>query len=199
MTDTLTVSLSEKEEAFESARKWRTLLLLSLAELLGMAVWFSASSVVPALTSAWTLSDAGQAWLTMSVQIGFVVGAFGSALLNLADRIPSRRMFSASALLAGLATALIPLLAQSLGPALLLRFLTGAFLAGVYPVGMKIMATWTKTDRGLAIGLLVGALTLGSAFPHTSFLRGRRRLEAGPIPGSSAGCCWGIDRSAFHR
>ncbi len=166
MTDTLTVSLPEKEETLDSALKWRTLLLLSLAELLGMAVWFSASSVVPALTSAWTLSDAGQAWLTMSVQIGFVVGAFGSALLNLADRIPSRRMFSASALLAGLATAMIPLLAQSLGPALLLRFLTGAFLAGVYPVGMKIMATWTKTDRGLAIGLLVGALTLGSAFPH---------------------------------
>jgi MFS family permease len=166
MTDTLTVSKTEKEEIFESDRKWRTLLLLSLAELLGMAVWFSASSVVPALTSAWSLSDSGQAWLTMSVQIGFVVGAFGSTLLNLADRIPSHRMFSGSALLAGLTTALIPLLAQGLGLALLLRFLTGAFLAGVYPVGMKIMATWTKKDRGLAIGLLVGALTLGSAFPH---------------------------------
>jgi len=146
--------------------KWRTLLLLSLAELLGMAVWLSASAVVPALTTAWQLDDSGQAWLTLSVQIGFVVGAFGSALLNLADRIPSRRLFTISAWLAALATALIPLLANGLAVALPLRFLTGLFLAGVYPVGMKIMATWTKEDRGLGIGLLVGALTLGTAAPH---------------------------------
>lgn len=146
--------------------KWRTLLLLALAELLGMAVWFSASAVVPALTSAWNLSDAGKAWLTMSVQIGFVAGAFGSALLNLADRISSRTLFAASALLAAIATALIPLLANGLALAVPLRFLTGLLLAGVYPVGMKIMATWTKKDRGLGIGLLVGAVTLGSASPH---------------------------------
>lgn len=146
--------------------KWRTLSLLALAELLGMSVWFSASAVVPALTSAWALDDSGRAWLTMSVQIGFVVGAFGSAILNLADRLPTRSLFTASALLAALATALIPILAQALPLALWLRFLTGVFLAGVYPVGMKIMATWTKEDRGLGIGLLVGALTLGSAAPH---------------------------------
>jgi MFS family permease len=102
----------------------------------------------------------------MSVQIGFVVGAFSSAVLNLADRIPARPFFAVSTLLAGLATALIPLLATGLPLALSLRFLTGLFLAGVYPVGMKIMATWTKEDRGLGIGLLVGALTLGSAAPH---------------------------------
>jgi MFS family permease len=148
------------------AHKWRTLLLLALAELLGMAVWFSASAVVPALTEAWALTDNGRSWLTMSVQIGFVVGALSSAILNLADRIPARRFFTASALLAGLATALIPLAANGLFPALLLRFLTGVFLAGVYPVGMKIMTTWTKADRGLGIGLLVGALTVGSAAPH---------------------------------
>jgi MFS family permease len=148
------------------SHKWRTLLLLALAELLGMAVWFSASAVVPALTAAWDLDDSGRAWLTMSVQIGFVVGAFGSALLNLADRVPARRLFTASAVLAGLATALIPLAATGLPLALGLRFLTGLFLAGVYPVGMKIMATWTKADRGLGIGLLVGALTVGSASPH---------------------------------
>lgn len=146
--------------------KWRTLLLLSLAELLGMAVWFSASAVVPALTSAWHLDESGRAWLTMSVQIGFVIGAFGSAVLNLADRLPARWLFAAAALFAGLATALIPWLATGLDLALPLRFLTGLFLAGVYPVGMKIMATWTREDRGLGIGLLVGALTLGSAMPH---------------------------------
>ena len=146
--------------------KWRALFLLSLAELLVMAVWFSASAVIPALTAAWTLDESGQAWLTMSVQIGFVVGAFASAVLTLADRIPARWLFAASSLLAGLATALIPLLADGLTIAILLRFLTGIFLAGVYPVGMKLMTTWTKTDRGLAVGMLVGALTVGSASPH---------------------------------
>ena len=146
--------------------KWRTLWLLSLAELLGMAVWFSASAVVPALTDAWGLSAGGRAWLTMSVQVGFVVGALASAVFNLADRLPSCRLFAASAVAAGIATALIPLASTGLGLALVLRFLTGVFLAGVYPVGMKIMATWTREDRGLGIGLLVGALTVGSAAPH---------------------------------
>ena len=147
-------------------KKWRTLLILALAELLGMATWFSASAVVAALTNSWNLDDGGRAWLTMSVQLGFVVGAFGSAVLNLADRIPARLLFTLSALLAAGATALIPLAATGLALALPLRFLTGLFLAGVYPVGMKIVATWTKEDRGLGIGLLVGALTLGSAAPH---------------------------------
>lgn len=146
--------------------KWRVLLLLALAETLAMAVWFSASAVVPALTALWKLDAGGQAWLTMSVQIGFVVGAFGSALLNLADRIPGRWLFAGSAIAAGTATLLIPAVAGGLGAALFFRFLTGVCLAGVYPVGMKIMATWTKADRGLGIGLLVGALTLGSALPH---------------------------------
>src|SRR5436190_9106409 len=84
----------------ELADKWRTLLLLALAELLGMSVWFSASAVVPALTAAWKLDESGRAWLTMSVQGGFVVGAFGSALLNLADRASARWLFAVSALLA---------------------------------------------------------------------------------------------------
>jgi MFS family permease len=134
--------------------------------LLAKGVWFSASAVVPALTAAWQLTDSARAWLTMSVQIGFVVGAFGSALLNLADRIPARPLLTISALLAAAANLLIPLFIDSLNYALFLRFMTGLFLAGVYPVGMKIMATWTKKDRGLAIGLLVGALTIGSASPH---------------------------------
>lgn len=148
------------------SHKWRTLLILALAELLGMAVWFSASAVIPALTAVWNLSDGGQSWLTMSVQIGFVAGALGSAVFNLADRIPAHRLFTAAALAAAAATALIPFLAGGLAAALALRLLTGVFLAGVYPVGMKLMATWTQEDRGLGIGLLVGALTVGSATPH---------------------------------
>jgi MFS family permease len=146
--------------------KWRTLFLLALAELLAMATWFSASAVVPQLTDAWNLDGGQRAWLTMSVQIGFVTGAFGSAILNLADRIPTRQLFGYSAFLAALATALIPLIDSGFAFAMALRFLTGVFLAGVYPVGMKIMATWTRQDRGLGIGLLVGALTVGSAAPH---------------------------------
>jgi MFS family permease len=147
-------------------RKWRTLLLLSLAELLVMAVWFSASAIVPALDAEWHLAEASRAWLTMSVQIGFVAGTLTATLLTLADRVPARWLFAIASLLASLATALIPALAAGLEVALPARFLTGVFLAGVYPVGMKIMATWTREDRGLGIGLLVGALTLGSAIPH---------------------------------
>jgi MFS family permease len=146
--------------------KRRTILILSLAELLGMSVWFSASAVVPSLSSDWNLGASGQAWLTMSVQIGFVVGALGSSLLNLADYVRGHLLFTFSSLLAALATALIPLLATGLTLALPLRFLTGMFLAGVYPIGMKIIATWTREDRGMGIGLLVGALTFGSAAPH---------------------------------
>lgn len=146
--------------------KRATIAALSVAELLAMSVWFSASAVVPALSADWHLNGADQAWLTMSVQIGFVVGAFSSSLFNLADYFPGHRLFSVTAVLAALATAAIPMFVSSLFPALVLRFLTGAFLAGVYPVGMKIIATWTKEDRGLGIGLLVGALTLGSAVPH---------------------------------
>ena len=153
--------------------KRNSLFTLSLAELLAMSVWFSASAVVPALTKIWGLDSAGQAWLTMAVQVGFVGGALGSALLNLADRIPAPRFFYASTFLAAILTALLPLLSHRLGLAVLLRFLTGLCLAGVYPVGMKIMATWTREDRGWGIGLLVGALTLGSAAPHlVNFLGG---------------------------
>jgi MFS family permease len=146
--------------------KWRTIVLLSIAELLGMAVWFSASAVVSSLAKAWSLNDSGRAWLTMSVQAGFVIGVLISALLNLSDIVPAPRLISISSFLAAGSTVLIPLFAKGLPLALLLRVLTGIFLAGVYPVGMKIITTWTQKDRGLGIGLLVGALAIGSASPH---------------------------------
>jgi MFS family permease len=131
-----------------------------------MSLWFSASAVTPALTEAWSLSAGGVAWLTMSVQIGFVAGAFTSALFNVADVWPPRYVFAAGAALGAAANGLIALTADGLALAIPLRFLTGFALAAVYPVGMKIMATWMKEDRGLGLGLLVGALTLGSASPH---------------------------------
>ncbi len=146
--------------------KWTAIWLLLLAELLAMGVWFSASAVAPALSAEWRLDDSGRAWLTMSVQAGFVAGAVLSALLSLADRVPAHVLFAWSAIAASASTALIAFAAHGLDGAVALRFATGFFLAGVYPVGMKIVTTWTTTDRGLGIGLLVGALTVGSAGPN---------------------------------
>ena len=165
-----------------------------------MATWFSASAVVPALTAAWGLNDSGRAWLTISVQIGFVCGAFASALLNLADRIAAPKLFVISALLSALATGLIPLLGIGLTPALLLRFLSGVFLAGVYPVGMKIVATWTQRYRGLGIGLLVGAVNAGLGLSASAQCPGWcQRLGAGSLPGSSSGGSGRTDRRHFVR
>lgn len=146
--------------------KRRSLYFLAIAELLAMSLWFSASAVIPQLTQAWQLSGAEQSWLTMSVQIGFVVGALLSAFLTIADRVNARLLFSLSAVLGAVFNAAIPFLVNSIEPALILRFLTGVTLAGVYPPGMKLMATWCKEDRGFGIGLLVGALSIGSASPH---------------------------------
>jgi MFS family permease len=147
-------------------QKWRTIFLSAAAILLAMGLWFSASVVVPTLSDLWNLDDAGRAGLTISVQIGFVVGSVISALFNLADRIRSRYLITTSVFLAALSTALIAAFVNSLIPTLILRFLTGIFMVGVYPVLMKIIATWTKADRGLGIGLLTGAIAVGSASPN---------------------------------
>jgi len=146
--------------------KWRNVSLLAFATLLAMSVWFSASAVVPQLTAEWKLTGALQSWLTTSVQIGFVAGALLSSLLTLSDRLPAPRLVAVSALAAAACNAAIPLLGLGAGPALVFRFLTGFFLAGVYPPGMKLVASWCREDRGLGIGLLVGAITLGTAAPH---------------------------------
>ena len=131
-----------------------------------MSLWFSASAVVPALVSEWRLSAAGASWLTLAVQLGFVAGTLTSALLNLPDVLRARRLFAVSAFAAALANAAFALFATGVASAVGLRFLTGMFLAGVYPPGMKIMATWFRRGRGMALGVLVGALTLGKASPY---------------------------------
>ena len=143
----------------------RVLLLLAATQLLAMAPWFSASAVAPALTRIWSLSPGATAWLTISVQLGFVAGAIVSAMLILADRLSARRLITGSAVVAAAATLGVSL-APGVRTAIAFRLLTGAALAGVYPPGMKIAAGWFKEGRGLAIGILVGALTLGSASPH---------------------------------
>jgi MFS family permease len=154
-------------EAGPLARRQRqALLLLAAGELLAMALWFSASAVAPELSVAWKLSPTQAAWLTNSVQLGFVAGALLSAVLTLSDVLSPRRLVAGSAFLGALLTASIAAFADSAPVAIALRFLTGMTLAGVYPPGMKIMAGWFRERRGLAIGVLVGALTVGSAAPH---------------------------------
>jgi MFS family permease len=143
----------------------RVLAVLAIAELLAMAPWFSASAVAPTLARVWQLSAVTTAWLTISVQLGFVAGALVSAMLTLADRLSARRLVAGSAALAAIATLGVAA-ARGITAGIACRVLTGAALAGVYPPGMKIAAGWFREGRGLAIGILVGALTLGSASPH---------------------------------
>ena len=145
--------------------RWRTLGLLAVAELLGMSLWFAASAVSAQLGVRWSLDAAEAGWLTTIVQLGFVAGTAVSAMLNLADIIQSRKLFAASAFAGAIVNASI-LVAPSYGAALVLRFLTGFFLAGVYPPAMKMIATWFRSQRGLAIGTIVGALTVGKATPY---------------------------------
>jgi MFS family permease len=146
--------------------RWRALILLALGELLGMSLWFSASAVLPALNNEWHLTESTASWLTIAVQLGFVCGTLLSAFLNLPDILSSRQLVAASAAAGALTNAALGLYAHSAGQAIPLRFLTGMFLAGVYPPGMKIMATWFQRSRGMALGVLVGALTLGKASPY---------------------------------
>src|SRR4051812_14424318 len=145
--------------------RWRVLTLLAFSELLGVSLWFSASAVTPQLRSIWGLTTAQAGWLTTIVQLGFVCGTAMAALLNLADLVPAGRLFSASALLGSISNAAI-LASPGYRTALACRFLTGFFLAGVYPPAMKMVATWFRSERGLAIGVIVGALTVGKATPY---------------------------------
>jgi MFS family permease len=153
-----------------SASKFWSLTFLVLAEMLALSLWFSASAVVPTLAATHQLTAFQQGLFTSAVQLGFVVGSLTSALLGLADRLDPRRFFAVSAVIASLANASL-LLSDPAGPLLpLARFVTGACMAGLYPVGMKLASTWARTsgksDLGVLVGILVGALTFGSASPH---------------------------------
>ena len=141
------------------------LVLLAAAELLGMALWFTGSAVGPSLARAWELTSPQVGWLTTAVQLGFVLGTAASALLNLADTVPSRRLFALSAVAGAGANALLAA-TDRYDVALLSRLLSGVCLAGVYPPAMKMAATWFASRRGVAVGTIVGALTVGKALPY---------------------------------
>jgi MFS family permease len=146
--------------------RWRALGLIAAAELAGMSLWFGASAAAPALASRWGLAAADAGRLTLAVQLGFVAGTLVSAISNLSDVYRPRHVFAVSALLAALANAVFALATAGAAAGIALRFATGFFLAGVYPPGMKMMASWFREGRGLALGVLIGALTLGKASPY---------------------------------
>jgi MFS family permease len=146
----------------------RALFWLSIAELLGMSLWFTGTAVIPDITKLWGADLALGAWLTIAVQIGFSIGAITFALFNIPDVFSPIQVFVLSALLAAAANAAFAMFAAQPLTAILLRGATGFFLAGVYPVGMKIIAGWFQRGRGLALGIMIGALTVGSAVPHAA-------------------------------
>ena len=147
------------------------LAVLCGAVFLGMSLWFTASAAGTEMAARWGLDATRAGWLTTTVQLGFVAGTALAALLNLADLLPLRAFFAGSALLAAASNAAL-LVAPGLEAALALRFLTGFFLAGVYPPAMKMAASWFVAERGLAIGAVVGALTVGKAGPYLLALGG---------------------------
>jgi MFS family permease len=150
----------------DAGQCWRALVYLSIAELFALSLWFSATAVLPALSSEWQLSDSGRAGLTVAVQVGFIIGTLLSALGNLPDIYSPRVLMAISAAAGAVANGALALWVDNLATALILRVITGICMAGAYPPAMKIMATWFHDGRGVAMGILVGALTAGSAIPH---------------------------------
>ena len=141
------------------------LLLVAVAEILGMTLWFSATAAAPQIVTEFALDEGWRAWLTMAVQAGFVAGTLITALTNAADAINARRLFALGCLAGAACNAAIAG-APTAGAIVALRFCTGAALAWVYPPGMKIAAGWFRERRGTALGVVVGAVGVGSAFPH---------------------------------
>jgi MFS family permease len=140
--------------------------VIAASQVAAMTLWFSATAIIPALQAEHGLDSTTASLFTSAVQLGFVMGTLVSAFLGLADRWDPRRLFMWSALVAAVANGAILLLDPSSAPVIALRFATGVCMAGIYPVGMKLASTWAKGDMGMLLGLLVGALTLGSAAPH---------------------------------
>lgn len=136
-----------------------------LGQLLATSVWFAVNAVIGALQPLWGI-EGGEGIVTTAVQLGFISGTLAFAVLGLADRFHPSRLFLASAAIAAAANLAVIPAAGAFEVVLALRFLSGFFLAGVYPVGMRIAAGWYRGGLGRALGLLVGALVLGTASPH---------------------------------
>src|SRR3954464_3301568 len=145
-----------------------------------MSLWFTGTAVLPQLSLLWASGIPVTSWLTIAVQLGFVAGALVISIFNLSDIFRPTRVFTVCALLAAADNAAFVYVAErhAIGPAIFLRMLTGAFLAGTYPTGMKILAGWFREGRGLALGIMVGALAVGSASPHAVNAFGGMRWQS---------------------
>ncbi|MCF8483422.1 MAG: MFS transporter [Rhodospirillum sp.] len=146
--------------------------IIAIAELFGSSLWFSANSATDDLIRAWNLGASEIGWLTNAVQLGFILGTLFIALSGLADRVSAAKVFVGGALVGALCNALFALTSDGMLSGLFLRFLVGVCLAGIYPLGMKLIVSWAPDRAGTALSLLVGMLVLGTALPHLSRLLG---------------------------
>jgi MFS family permease len=146
--------------------------VIVLAQLFGTSLWFSANSAADDLARAWGIATADIGTLTNAVQLGFIAGTLAFAITGLADRFPASRIFAVCALLGALGNAAFALLAAGMDSGVPLRFAVGLCLAGVYPLGMKLVVSWVPRRAGAALAWLVGMLTLGTALPHGIRLAG---------------------------
>jgi len=144
----------------------RILPVIAISQFAGTSLWFAGNAVMPDLQRRAGFSPEALGDMTSAVQLGFIAGTLVFALLSVADRYSPRKVFLVSALLGAAFNAATFFAGTSLWSLLLLRFATGFFLAGIYPVGMKIASSWFDRDLGRALGFLVGALVLGTALPH---------------------------------
>ena len=146
--------------------KYRSFAVLTLCVVISLGLWFSTTAVVPSLVLLHDISPDRISFFTSAVQVGFVCGTLLSAVLGLADRLDPRRFFMISTLIAAIANGLLLSIHPTSDWVIVCRFITGACMAGVYPVSMKMAASWANKDLGFLVGVLVGAVTLGSASPH---------------------------------
>lgn len=146
--------------------KWPSISLLVICEAMALALWFSATAIIPVLRLEFPIDDTRASLFSSIVAVGYVAGTLISAFLGLADRLHPRQFFMASALVAAGSNIAILFFAPTSWLIIFFRFVTGMCMAGLYPVGMKMASTWAKGDTGLLIGALVSALTLGAAVPH---------------------------------
>ncbi|HUQ43302.1 MAG TPA: MFS transporter [Candidatus Limnocylindria bacterium] len=153
-------------DVLETEGRWAALAVVSTGTLLALAPWFSASAVTPLLAADWHPSGLQLTFLAIAVQLGFAAGALTLAATGVVDVVPGRWLFPVGAIVAGAANLAFAFLATDPGSALPFRFLTGAGIAAVYPVALKHLAGWFRAGRGLAIGILIGAITVGSALPY---------------------------------
>ena len=172
--------------------KLRSLLILLLAEVAALSLWFLSAAILPDMLAEVDVSAARQAALSSAVQLGFVMGALVSAILGLPDRYDPRQLFALSAVLAGFINLSLIWAVPGGDLAIAARFFTGVCLAGVYPVGMKIAVSWGKSDRAFLVGALVGALTIGSALPHLFVILGGADWRSIVIAASIAAVCAGL-------